>query len=257
MDGKDPRRCYAEPLGGCGGGLSREHYFTAAIFGKGGTVRTDGLFNMPDREIPLGSAGAKILCRDHNSSLSPIDEEAKQLSRFIQELHSPSPSPDIRCVNGPLIERWLIKAACGIWAAGHVNGKKVRITEQLLRYLFGIEPIPAPLGLHSLAPAELASDKRLQFKFTPVFASHPDLGTVPTAAFISLHGLPFLLNLGGPPVEGCLPRLNPDVSFADFDLSRAKATRRPTHVTFGISNFGTQRVIVFDGWPSEASQRAR
>ena len=70
-------RCYAFGLGGCDS-TSREHVVTRSIFGDG-PVLTSGLRVPPDTPIGIDSLVASILCKKHNSALSPLDSEIKVL----------------------------------------------------------------------------------------------------------------------------------------------------------------------------------
>ena len=69
--------CWASSLGDCGGGISREHIISASQFDE----ETITLQCLPwckePKTIGLASLVAKNLCRDHNTALSPVDEEAR------------------------------------------------------------------------------------------------------------------------------------------------------------------------------------
>jgi len=70
------RRCWAAVLGNCGGGISGEHLVSKRLFRRK-TVVVQGLpWNEKNpQSIGLNALTANILCRDHNSALSIVDDE--------------------------------------------------------------------------------------------------------------------------------------------------------------------------------------
>ncbi len=69
-------RCWAAGLGGCSTIPSREHLVSAGLF-ESSVITVQGFpwcQNEP-KTIGLRRAVAKILCKHHNSLLSPVDEK--------------------------------------------------------------------------------------------------------------------------------------------------------------------------------------
>ena len=68
--------CWAAPLGGCGGGISREHLVSKCVF-PDQSIFVRGLDWCLDepKEVRIETLTAKILCKDHNSALSELDSE--------------------------------------------------------------------------------------------------------------------------------------------------------------------------------------
>ena len=69
--------CWAAPLGGCGGGISREHLVSGCVF-PDQSIFVKGLdWCLHDpKEVRIETLTSKILCKDHNSALSELDSAA-------------------------------------------------------------------------------------------------------------------------------------------------------------------------------------
>jgi hypothetical protein len=69
--------CWAEALNDCGTVQSREHYLSRAIIGSGDVVVSGFPFlRGATRSIPGERLVAKMLCKRHNTLLSPLDAAA-------------------------------------------------------------------------------------------------------------------------------------------------------------------------------------
>src|SRR5262249_13219652 len=79
--------CYLRGTHDCSNKISREHYISKAVLEQlGRVVRISGASWQPSGkpfETAPNSLTAKILCRRHNATLSPLDTEA---GRFFSEL---------------------------------------------------------------------------------------------------------------------------------------------------------------------------
>jgi hypothetical protein len=130
--------CLAAPLEDCGGKLSADHYISKALlkwlneagysFGMpGASLIARGIPGLaPDeqRSMPPSALTVKAFCQRHNNALSPVDDEALRffmsLAEMTTQLQTPQTSPihDFRTFNGHDLERWFLKALCGMTAFG-------------------------------------------------------------------------------------------------------------------------------------------
>lgn len=66
------------------------------------------------------SLTSKLLCDRHNSALSPLDDEAGNFFRTLQEIkndlteNSISRRKELYLFSGEMIELWMLKVACGL-----------------------------------------------------------------------------------------------------------------------------------------------
>lgn len=72
------------------------------------------------RRVGINSLVSNILCERHNSTLHPLDDEAKTFFRFFRDISDDIGNTSLsrkgmnRIVSGELMELWLLKVACGI-----------------------------------------------------------------------------------------------------------------------------------------------
>lgn len=242
-------KCYAHRLGGCSKKLSGEHVFTAAVMGKGaiGVRGFPGIAN--DRFIGLSSATAKILCVKHNSLLTDLDSEAKKLSDALDQFHAAKVGVFDVVINGPILERWLLKVTMGCLAGGYTGlGKQYASSGEVVGALFGRIPMSSPIGMYSMAGVERRTDVTKEWLFRALEVRDPQGRSHAAGAFVALHGLPFLFYFGGPyPVDDFF--IKPDgTSYLDpYDCSTARATFHPGSMSIGDE--GTKRLTVMLEWP--------
>jgi len=138
-------------------------------------------------------------------------------------------------IDGIKLEKWLLKALCGIIASGNylIQGKghgKVQVPEHLLNLLFLHEPWKLGIGLY----AELGSRTRVNAKagigYDPVFTQ---VGTHATIVGIDVH-------FWGFPLRGL---------FATYEDNHPLANYRPSGLH--IANGTVTREIKFI-WPSNS-----
>jgi hypothetical protein len=120
------RWCWARARGSCDGGMSGEHLISECVLPE--KVTFSGLWSESPIELPRERLVANILCRDHNTALSPVDaaggrfievlEECQQL--FDSRRAAPAAPWDEKTftVDRLLLERWLVKTALNIGVAG-------------------------------------------------------------------------------------------------------------------------------------------
>ena len=110
-------RCYAQLLRDCGGKVSAEHAIARQIsstMGNGPIERV--LSNGRHVKAMVGTAGRKILCQRHNSSLSPLDTVGRRFVQAVLEHKRrayENISGDVHVLfNGYDVERWMLKVLC-------------------------------------------------------------------------------------------------------------------------------------------------
>jgi len=161
-------RCYLSALGNCSSKITREHFISRSILER---ITTDRLtiegaghfFGGKGRvEIGVNDFASKVLCDTHNNALSPLDSAAgatfSTIEAAVKDLTQVASSTkalkSFHLSSGVDIERWMIKAYCGLVAAGKIRGMSGRILDRssLPPYLFdallGHSSLPSPLGLY-------------------------------------------------------------------------------------------------------------
>lgn len=160
--------CYLKESRDCSRKLSAEHYFSLNVMQalvKAGekAMRMSGVSWMPigeERLVGLQSLTAKILCRRHNSLLSPLDSGAGALAKVFARAFDGDAtynSDMLVLASGPAFEAWLIKAALGGLYAGTFRDENgVPITKERVSFdavwpaLRG-NPLPPGCGMYILA----------------------------------------------------------------------------------------------------------
>jgi hypothetical protein len=77
-------KCWAMSLGDCSGGQSAEHLVSNVVF-SGGSVEVTGKIWNARQPLTIGQKAftANILCRGHNSRLSPVDTAEGKATKAI------------------------------------------------------------------------------------------------------------------------------------------------------------------------------
>lgn len=175
---KTNKKCYANILENCDSKISREHYIGQGIFDlmSGPSLTVSGFpWQKRDatQQLRKSNLTAKVLCRKHNSELSPIDSSAQ---RFLETIY--------RCTRGGIqgivdvsqlgfdfdgrdLERWLLKVACGAIASGNYGGKDRTVPPEFVEILFGRRSWPEYFCLYSSEKTEYTVPARdhMQFDF--------------------------------------------------------------------------------------------
>jgi hypothetical protein len=203
-------RCYAAPLLDCSPKISREHFISEGVLRLIGERITAGGFPWlggQERSIGINALTAKILCDQHNSTLSGLDEVG---IRFFDSLRKPSyPEklkraivvPRITLFRGEIIELWMLKILCGLIASGNAtdeNGKRIDVPlpEVWLRILFEHQPMPLGWGIYM--------PKVVGRSFSGMYANQIRVmneGGVLKGLVISLEWMSFALVATHPPRE--------------------------------------------------------
>lgn len=184
-------KCWARSLGGCDG-MSGEHVFSNAIFKAGCTcpVIIEGVHRIREGAPTRGAEKANILCRHHNSLLSPLDETIGQIARFQAQANDKSFQGSV-IIEGELLERWLLKTVINTAVAGWAAPVKWQPSPSIVRVIFGLEEAPNRVGLYSVDGIDPARHPSGGTSFTPIFMGTPQ-GKILVGAYVSVHGMPLL-----------------------------------------------------------------
>jgi hypothetical protein len=184
-------KCWANSLGECDG-MSGEHVFSNAIFKAGCScpLIIEGVRRIREGEPTRGAEKSNILCRHHNSLLSPLDETIGQIARFQAVANDKGYQGSIN-VEGELFERWLLKTVINSAAAGWLAPVKWQPSPSIARAIFGLEPIPDRLGLYSVDGVDPSHRPSGGVTFTPIFLS-TSRGKILGGAYVTVHGMPLL-----------------------------------------------------------------
>lgn len=157
--------CYAKQYSDCISKLSNEHYVSESLvteleLNKG--IVSGLVFQDPGKTKVAGPEvyRSRVLCRRHNSALSPLDDVARRFGRALRTLvslgHPSSPAPikdEYWAFNGHDIERWIAKCLAGAMTAGVLRRREVRagalpVPDRVLALLFGERQLEKPAGLY-------------------------------------------------------------------------------------------------------------
>lgn len=120
-------KCYMASTHDCCDKISKEHWLSRAVLEQLGELKIIGLPQARQSLVSIGinSLVAKILCKRHNESLSPLDTAAgyafSNLKAALAHLTSPQQSRKAErnfLVDGFVIELWSLKALLGTHHAG-------------------------------------------------------------------------------------------------------------------------------------------
>jgi hypothetical protein len=167
--------CWARQIGGCGGGISREHIISDAILAYFTDLTVVGYpwCRTEPKHIGPASLVAKDLCRSHNGQLSVTDSAAAIAFRVLGEqmdIAMPAYAAPV-VINGFHLERWFLKtginialqeAAASTWPCPLGDA---RVPLALVQYAFGVHPRESPLGLYwrGHEGQKLRSEDRIDF----------------------------------------------------------------------------------------------
>jgi hypothetical protein len=157
-------KCYARSLGDCSKTISKEHYISKGILWlfKANTFHASGfpwLRESKNYVLTKDALSANVLCQRHNEALSGLDDLATKFFRFVLGKEKEQWA---MIVPGYEIERWMLKAYCGIVSSGSMthNGfslPKKPISIDFLNTLFYRQEIPSGRGLVFSLPKNIQS----------------------------------------------------------------------------------------------------
>jgi hypothetical protein len=197
-------RCFAAALGGCSTKISGEHPVSAGaleVWAGGSTVELKGFTWMQDddlRAMPISRLASNILCKDHNTSLSELDEVGKrwvahlaQVNADINAVSSPRPVT-MFLINGHDLERWMLKMLCGLVVSdtvevpGMAEPRAWRPRVEWLEMVYGLRPIPPVCGVSFMGQPGEELRNRIEFG---VISKSTD---GPLALAVTFYGLRFM-----------------------------------------------------------------
>lgn len=138
-----------------------------------------------------GAEKANILCRKHNSLLSPLDEVAGNVAAF-QASTGDELAPAPLYVEGELLERWLLKTVINSAAAGWTGPRKWLPSPDIVAAIFGLAPIPDRMGLYSVDGVDATIGPAGGVTVTPIHGRAP-AAQVLLGAYVAIHGMPLLV----------------------------------------------------------------
>ena len=158
--------CWAACLGDCNDRQSGEHIVSRSLFVDEEIDVTGFSWCRETKRIPVATLTKNILCKHHNSMLSPVDKGGANAFKAFREsmaLASVRGKLGGRFTNivkhpfdGPMLERWLLKTVIniaydGVKFIGHSNAKGMP-SDELVRIAFGLDPFPGRAGLSFAVP---------------------------------------------------------------------------------------------------------
>ncbi|SKG00830.1 Uncharacterised protein [Mycobacteroides abscessus subsp. massiliense] len=216
--------CYARGSKDCDEQLTREHFITddvlGAISADGKVVVVEGAAwqEKAERRKTIGRASLsrKMLCRRHNTALSPLDKMAAEFFRHSLEDHLDifkylgnddrgSFPRGFTMVSGPYIELWMLKVLWGAIEAGaiEVGGQpayrfRLGVTrEQLAEILWRGAEWPPGWGLYVLLDHDVdepAIPKAIRLR-------PASMGSEILGGYVQIAGFEFLISFETPPVR--------------------------------------------------------
>src|SRR6266446_3468995 len=180
------RTCWAAVLGKCGGGISGEHVLSKGLF-RGKAVQVQGTPWKAEKLKPIGinALTANILCRDHNSALSNVDDEGiaafHAIRRFEEVLAgrlNPINAADLQHhVSGHMLERWFIKHAINLFIVTgrerqwYDGSEAITPPRDIIEAVFGMHQLRYPRGLYNWAGLKIGEQKVVsdQVAFVPIY----------------------------------------------------------------------------------------
>jgi hypothetical protein len=175
--------------------MSGEHIFSSSIFRPGCScpIVVEGVQRIRGGTPTRGAEKSNILCRHHNSLLSPLDETIGKIARFQADANAESYQGSL-IVEGEMVERWLLKTVINSAVAGWAASVKWQPSVEIVRIIFGLDQTPERIGLYSVDGIDPLHRPSGGASFTPLFLRTP-IGKVLAGAYVAVHGLPLLASL--------------------------------------------------------------
>lgn len=175
-------KCYMRGTNDCSTKISGEHYISAAILAEFPKLRTTGLRWLGPGEtlVSANALRSNILCRRHNSALSPLDTEGWRMLVAIRAglVHvskkSLSRKTLYRIVSGDAFELWGLKTLMGLHEAsvaqadGVPTKQSFAIPKEIIIEALTGAPLPKGFGLYVGQDSDLIHD---EIGFAPL--THP------------------------------------------------------------------------------------
>ncbi len=184
-------RCWAHKVGGCDT-MSGEHVISNAVFvpGCGCPVLIEGVARIRGGAATPNAEKSNILCRRHNSMLSPLDDAVGRLAKF-QAASDDEDFSETLYIDGELLERWLLKTVINFGAAGWMGPQKLVPSPGIVSAIFGNSPLPPGTGLYSVDGIDANHRPSGGVTVRPLFRTSPR-GRELVGAYVAVHGLGLL-----------------------------------------------------------------
>lgn len=210
--------CWANVLNDCDGGISGEHIVPVCVWAmppsqpnkrRGRLRQTVNVRRSPETppfQTSVENLTANVLCRHHNGATSALDSEAGRLARAIElwrgtneeRTASPLLSWALRsyAVDGPLVERWFMKAAITLAVScrhrvGSLDADPATVTRDLVEIVFGLREVNRSAGQGLFLLARPGNNHAFAQEFGFVFFGSPEYTT---GALVSFRSLQFGIN---------------------------------------------------------------
>jgi hypothetical protein len=183
-------------------------------------VEVRDMFRWPEgKRIGINSAGANILCKEHNSQLAILDDEIVKLANACADFWD-DPKTSSVAIDATLIERWLLKVTVGLAAAGFL-GDKMHPALSTARQLFGLDPLNERFALYGVS--NISVTRKWNRSVSYVFLQNTGTGVVEGAIFL-VNSLPIFAYIGDGNPEQALRSAS---EVAGIDVGQAKVSKRP------------------------------
>lgn len=182
------KKCWANVLGGCDT-MSGEHVFSNVIFkaGCGCPPLIRGVERIQGGKPTAYAEKSNILCKHHNSMLSPLDELIGKVSQFQANANDENFCETLY-LEGELLERWLLKTVVNNAAAGWMGKTKLLPAPEIVSAIFGHTPLPDGVGLYSVDGLDPLHRPSGSASALPVFADRER--QILVGCYVSVHGRP-------------------------------------------------------------------
>lgn len=196
-------RCWAKEVSPCREGMSREHVITRGIFSAETCVVT-GCSPTAKRPQPvrIDDLVTKVLCRRHNSELSPVDAALIDLVNVIREVDRLQAvrskiakgrlvTTTRFSIDGPRVERALLKTLLNCATLFRDVLDDWKPPSWLPEVVLGNRPLPEGCGLS--IPAKVGDQADLREEFGVHFGQGSGARAGPNAFLLTLRNRRFLI----------------------------------------------------------------
>lgn len=216
VSGERQKGCYMAETADCGGGLSREHYISRGLI-DGPELRVRGM-PWQQEEVAHYSPDnlvARILCRRHNSALSPLDAHAIRFFLAVEaglnhaQRRSLSRQSQFFMTSGDGLELWAMKTLASLYASEidfTTPGHRFRDFEPPMGQIVVELSSPNPRSLMklSLPITQDAHEERVGRRAVSIGPIVDDENGQLSALLVRMHGIALVFNIDLP-AEDSLP----------------------------------------------------
>lgn len=185
-------RCWASSLGNCDG-MSGEHVVSNVIFKSlcSCPVYIDGVKRIRNGLPTANAEKANILCRNHNSTLSPLDSVIGEIAIFLAKGNDER-FEETLYIEGEKLERWAFKTLVNFMAAGWLSDKKYKPSKNIVEIIYGLKSPSKYIGIYSVDGIDPHFKPNGGVTVIPVYIDCYN-DSIVGGAYISVHGLTFFV----------------------------------------------------------------